>query len=127
MLHENTKHAREISDKYRKELEALVIEFFETCRDEKREVVRAKYKEFSDKWSAYCISINKIRNWPVLMNGNEFEQATLHAYEKVFHAQGSRAGRSSILRTIRIIENKGIRFYVSRFIRLWLIKFFSGK
>lgn len=127
MIHENTKHAKELADGYRADLEKRVIHFFESCRGKKPGVIRAKFTEENGAWKMYCQSIGRIKNWPVKLNGDEFEQSTLHAYEKVYFAQGSRAGRKSILRTISIIEDKKIWPFIKRYIRLWLIKFFSGK
>lgn len=126
MIYDKTKRGKQLAAEYEKELEALVGTFFEECRGQKPLEIHKIYNDSAFQWRKFCSSINKLRNWPVRMEGDEFEKVITKSYVRTFFRESS-PGRASILRTIRIIEGLTILAFTVRLIKLTVIKFFQGK
>lgn len=124
MIYKLTAQANELKNQYVQEVSALAVTFFEGAHKKTPAEIIALYMECSLQWKKFCNSINRIRNWPVQLSGNEFDLLTRKNYEH-YYLNNSTPSRRTILRTVRIIENLPWRKYIVRNFKLWFVKNFS--
>lgn len=125
MIYNKTSEGARLMGLYRKELEALTTDFFSACKGKKPNEVNIIYLQKALDWTNFCKSINRIKNWPVRMTGDEFAAVTREAYVKIFLTKGNPKGRRMALRTVRIIEQKPLFPFLGRLIKLKVKRLFS--